>query len=309
MKSKKIPQLLDEVHRLIEEKKYKFILTGSSPRKLRRKAANLLGGRALRYEVYPLTALELGTDFDLQKALRYGLLPTLYDKKKTIDPEEYLEAYLNLYLHEEVYQEGLVRNLGFFSRFLEIASFSQGELLNVCEVAREAAVNRKVAEHYFDILEELLIGIRLSPFLKKAKRRLVKHRKFYFFDVGVYRTVRPKGAFEVSEEIDGHALETLVFQELRALTGNLRLPYEISFWRTTTGLEVDFILYGPKLLAIEVKRKKTIANKDLKALQAFKKDYPIAECYLFYGGERKIYFDEITAWPIAQALSDLAQFF
>jgi uncharacterized protein len=153
----KVPALLDEVHRLIEaDNKKQFILTGSSPRKLRRASSNLLGGRAATQQFHPLTALELGSRFDLQKALRYGLLPSLYDEEKDINPESYLAGYIVNYLQEEVLQEGLTRNVAAFSRFLEAASFSQGEVLNVAEVARDCAVHRKVVESYFQILEERL---------------------------------------------------------------------------------------------------------------------------------------------------------
>ena len=164
----------------------KFILTGSSARKLRRQGPDLLAGRALTYSMHPLSAAEMGTDFDLSKALRIGLLPAIPSEP---NPGKYLESYVRTYLEEEVRQEGLTRNLAAFARFLESASFSQGSVLSISAVARDCGADRKVAERYFGILEDLLIGIRLPSFTKRAKRRLVSHPKFYFFDVGVFRTL------------------------------------------------------------------------------------------------------------------------
>ena len=208
----RVPELLNEVHRLIEQKKYKFILTGSSARKLRSQTSNLLAGRALRYAMYPLTASELGGDFRLDHSLKFGQLPSVYAEK---DPQKYLESYVKTYLEQEIRQEGLTRNLGAFSRFLEAASFSQGSVLNISSVARECAVERKVVESYFTILEDLLIAYRLPVFSKKAKRRVASHPKFYFFDAGIYRTLRPMGPLDRPEEAEGASLETILFHELK----------------------------------------------------------------------------------------------
>ena len=179
----RVPALLHEVHRLIESRRLTFVLTGSSARKLRRAEVNLLAGRALTSFMYPFTVQELGKDFTLPHALRFGHLPSTFQEH---DPSRYLESYVTTYLREEVQQEGLTRNLGAFSRFLEVASFSQAQLLSISAVARECAVHRKVAENYFSILEDLLIAVRLPVFAKKAKRRLIAHAKFFFFDAGVY---------------------------------------------------------------------------------------------------------------------------
>ena len=166
----KIPELLNEVHRLIEKYKYKFILTGSSARKLRRKGPNLLAGRALSYSMHPLTAIELGKDFNLNHSLAFGNLPSVYVES---NPKDYLESYIKAYLVEEILQESLTRNLSSFSRFLEASSFFQGSVLNISEVARECAVERKVVESYFTILEDLLLAYRIPIFSKRAKRRLI----------------------------------------------------------------------------------------------------------------------------------------
>jgi uncharacterized protein len=291
----KIPALLDEVHRLIEEKKYKFILTGSSARKLKNKNVNLLAGRALKYNMYPLTHLELGKNFSFSQAIKYGSMPMIFSEE---DKLRYLQTYVMTYLEEEVKQEGLTRNIGNFSRFLEVASFSQAAVINMSEIARETSIHRKVIENYFSILEDLLIAYFLKPFTKRQKRKQVRHNKFYFFDVGVFRTLRPKGPYDFAEEIEGVAIETLIFHELKSIIDYERLNYEIFFWRTIQGHEVDFVLYGEKnIIAFEVKRKTNINNKDLSALKIFIKDYPQAKAYLIYGGQEVLYYDKITLIP------------
>jgi len=286
-----VPALLNEVHRLIFAKGLKFILTGSSARSLRKKGVNLLGGRALTRMFHPLTAVELGRHFDLMRSLIYGHLPMACLGK---EPEAYLKSFVRNYIKNEVDQEGLTRNLGSFSRFLDVASFSQGGVLNYTEIAREASIDRQVVMNYFDILEDLLVGVRLSVFTKKAKRRLVRHNKFYYFDVGVYRAIRPVGPLDMPESVTGSAMETLVLQELRAINDALNLEYDIYFWRTSNQVEVDFILYGKKgLIAIEVKSGSRLSSDIFSGLKAFKSDYPMAKCYLVYGGDRREYRPDI----------------
>lgn len=302
----RVPELLNEVHRLIEKKKYKFILTGSSARKIiRSRGPNLLAGRALTYFLYPLTALELGEDFDLKHSLLYGCLPSVYIEN---DPRAYLESYVMTYLEEEVKQEGLTRNLSAFSRFLETASFSQGAVLNISEVAREAAVERKVAENYFNILEDLLIAYRIPVFTKRAKRRMVSHPKFYFFDTGVYRTIRPMGPLDTPEEAEGASCETLLAQHLIALNSSLGLGYKIYYWRTAANAEVDFVMYGPRgLKAFEIKRGRRVSNDLLRGLKAFAKDYPMAKVYFVYGGERYMKEGNIDIIPIGDIFQKLPE--
>jgi len=299
----RIPDLLHEVHRLIETKKYQFILTGSSPRKLKRKGPNLLAGRALTLSMHPLSVAELGDDFRLEHSLRYGQLPSVYTET---DPKKYLEAYVKTYLDEEIRQEGLTRNLSAFARFLEAASFSQGSVLSISSVARECHVERKVVESYFSILEDLLIGYRLPIFSKKAKRRLIVHPKFYFFDVGVYRTLRPMGPLDAPEEVDGIALETLFLQELIAINSAFDFGYKIFYWRTSNGREVDFVLYGPKgLLAFEIKRTLRITPTMLGGLKSFLADYPMAKAYFVYMGNRRMYEEKIEIVPVLEILKNL----
>jgi len=299
----RIPELLHEVHRLIETKKYRFILTASSPRKLKRKGPNLLAGRAFTLSMHPLSVAELGNDFQLDHSLRYGQLPSVYTEA---DPKKYLEAYVRTYLEEEIRQEGLTRNLSAFARFLEAASFSQGSVLSISSVARECHVERKVVESYFSILEDLMISYRIPIFSKKAKRRLIVHPKFYFFDVGVYRTLRPMGPLDAPEEVDGIALETLFLQELIALNSALDLGYKIFYWRTSNGKEVDFVLYGPKgLLSFEIKRTSRITSTMLGGLKSFLADYPMAKAYFVYGGNRRMYEGKIEVVPVLEILKNL----
>lgn len=302
----RIPDLLNEVHRLIENRHYKFILTGSSARSLKRKGVNLLAGRALSFHMFPLTALELGKDFSLLKSLEFGHLPYVFSKEKAEDIQDYLEAYVQTYLREEVMQEGLTRNIGAFSRFLQTASFSQGSILNMSEISRESAINRKVVEDYFQIIEDLLLSQRIPAFTKRAKRKTVSHPKFYFFDVGIYRTLRPKGPYDSIEQGEGALLESLVYQELRAINHYLNLKYDLFFWRTVDQVEVDFVLYGPKgILAIEVKRSEKVSSQDLKGLLAFQEEYPEAKLFLFYGGTKKQFEGKIEILPITHALLSL----
>ena len=299
----KIPALLNEVHRLIEQKKYRFILTGSSARQLRKKGVNLLAGRALTYSMYPLTVQELKSEFDLKKALKIGMLPSV---QKEPDPKKYLTSYVKTYLREEVLHEGITRNLGAFSRFLVAASFSQGSMLNMTDVARECGIERKTVAGYFDILEDLLLSYRLPVFSKRAKRKVASHPKFYYFDVGVYRTIRPRGPLDSPEEIGGIALETLFFQHLMAINDYFNGEYELYCWRTSSGIEVDFIAYGPKgLLAFEVKRGARHKPADFQGLLEFKKEYPMAKLYLVNGSKRAKKEGNVQILPFEQALKTM----
>jgi len=302
----RVPELLHEVHRLIENQKLKFILTGSSPRKLKKKGPNLLAGRALTLSMHPLSVAELGSDFRLEHSLRYGQMPSVYTER---EPKKYLEAYVKTYLDEEIRHEGLTRNLSAFTRFLETASFSQGSVLNISSVARECAVERKVVENYFSIIEDLMVAYRIPIFSKKTKRRLVTHSKFYFFDAGIYRTVRPMGPLDAPQEADGVALETLFLQELIALNDGSNLGYKIFYWRTSNGKEVDFVLYGPKgLLAFEITKTARVNSAMFGGLKSFLTDYPMAKAYFVYGGTRRMYEGKIQIVPVVEMLKDLKKF-
>ena len=292
----RIPALLPVVHHLMEaDKSLTFILTGSSARKLKKESANLLGGRAMLKRMYPFTAYELGAFFDLSKALSHGLIPVIMSSDDSI---QQMDAYVSLYLKEEIQMEGLTRNIGNFSRFLEAISFSHGSVINISNISRECAVERKVIESYINILEDLLLSVRLPIFSKRAKRVLVSHPKFYFFDTGIYKALRPRGPLDKPEEIDGAGLEGLVHQNLAAYIDNVLPNHQLFFWRTKAGLEIDFIIYGDrKFLAIEVKNAKKVNSYDLNAFRSFKEDYPMAECICIYRGEEKIYRNDVLLIP------------
>ena len=300
----KLPALLDEVHRLIETARLRFVLTGSSARKLRRSGANLLAGRARTITMHPFTPAELGTKFDLAHAIRYGLLPTPWVDD---DPDAYLKSYVGTYLREEVQQEALVRNIAGFRRFLEAASFSQGHVLNMQAVAADCGINRKTVETHFDLLEDLLLAVRIPVFQRRARRRLTAHPKFFLFDAGVYRALRPRGPLDAPEEIEGAAIETLLFQVLRAENANRDLGYEIYFWRTADDREVDLVMYGERgLHAFEIKRSSRFREADLASLQLFCNDYPEARGHFLYGGDRRYRFDRIEVLPLEEALVTMA---
>lgn len=300
----KIPALLPLIHALIEEKRGRvFILTGSSPRKLKRTGADLLAGRAVVRTMHPFMAAEISLSFDLERALKHGLLPLVW---KAEDPDDVLRAYAALYMREEVQMEGLVRNIGNFSRFLEAISFSQANLLNLSNVARECEVERKVVESYVNILEDLLLSFRLPVFRKRAERALVVHPKFYFFDAGVYRSLRPRGPLDRPQEIDGQALEGLVAQHLRAWNAYGGERHQLSFWRTRAGAEVDFVIYGPDgFWAVEVKNAHRVRDEELRSLRAFREDYPEAKALFLYRGREKLRRHDILCLPCDEFLQGL----
>ena len=302
----KVPALLDEVHRLIETRKLLFVLTGSSARKLKREQANLLAGRALRCLMYPLTAEELKNDFDLKTSLELGHIPKVFSAQ---NPKAFLKSYVEVYLKEEIQQEGLTRSLPAFSRFLESASFAQGSPLVMTNVARDCHVSAKVVENYFSILRDTLLSYELPIFSKKAKRDLINKRKFYFFDVGVFRAIRPQGILDSSSDLNGIALETLVLQEISAHNEIHQLDYEIFYWRTRKHLEVDFILYGKNgFKAIEVKCQERINQKAFKGLLEFKKDYPESELLFLYTGSKDYTYQDIEILNVEKFLKNLGTF-
>ncbi len=300
----KLPVLLEVAHLMIEEKHdIQFIFTGSSARKLRRGGVNLLGGRAAHKSLHPFMAAEIGAQFNLEKALRMGMLPVVHGGKV---PEETLRAYSGLYLREEVQMEGLVRTIGSFSRFLEAISFSQASVLNLANVARECHVNRKSVEGYLEILEDLLLAFRVPVFTRRAKRELAVHPKFYLFDTGVFRANRPTGPLDAPYEIDGAALEGLVAQHLRAWCeysgGNHRLYY----WQTRSKVEVDFVVYGESgLHALEVKNSSQVRPADLSGLKSFGEDFPESHRRLLYRGRERLLRDGILCIPCEEFLLQL----
>lgn len=300
----KAPSILDSIHSLIEEyKTHQFILTGSSARKLRRGGVNLLAGRALLTNFHPFIASELGQDFSLDEALRNGLIPLVVSAN---DPGRTLSTYIALYLKEEVKEEGLVRDIGAFARFLEAISFSHGSILNLNNIARECQVSRKIVENYISIMEDLLLGYKLPVFAKRAKRAMTTQPKFYLFDSGVYYHLLPKGPLDNADEIGGMALEGLVLQHLKAWADYSGNEVDCYFWRTRGGAEVDFIVYGEShFYAIEVKNAKQIHPNSLKSLKTFLNDFPEASGVMLYRGTEKLDIEGIVCWPVEDFLFQL----
>jgi len=300
----KVPDLLSIVHQLIEEKKsWQFILTGSSARKLKRTGVDLLGGRAQLKHLHPFMAAEIPEQFNFEKHLKIGMLPII---TQSSDPINDLKAYIALYMREEVLQEGLIRKVDQFSQFLEAISFSQASQINYSNIARECHISKSTVENYVQILEDLLLSFRIPIFTKKATRHLSAHPKFYFFDAGVFQAIRPKGPLDNSEFIAGHAIETLIAEHLRAWLDYSTKDGKLYFWRTKSGLEVDFIIYGEiGFYAIEIKKSHNITQRDLRGLIEFKKDYPECTPYLIYGGTEKICINNIICIPITEFLLNL----
>lgn len=297
----KVPDILSEVHRLIEEKRgLQFILTGSSSRKLKRAGVDLLAGRALLERMPPFYAAEMGKHFSLKNALSFGMVPLVVADK---DPSRILKSYAGLYLKEEVQTEGIVRNVGNFARFLETVSFSHASILNSSNLSRECHVDRKTIDNYLQILEDLLLSFHLSVFSKRAKRATSVHPKFYLFDAGIFRAFRPASFFDSSSELEGLALEGLVAQHLKAWCEAQKVAHSLFFWRTRAGLEVDFIVFGPAtFLAIEVKNSSVIHPHDVKGLTAFKEDYPQATILLLSRDPMRRKHKDILCLPVEEFL-------
>lgn len=300
----RVPELLTVVHQLMEEPQSpRFALAASSARKLKRTGVDLLAGRAVARVMHPFMAAELGSRFDLDAALACGLLPLVWDAP---DPADALSAYAGLCAQQEVQSAGLVRDIGAFHRFLEAISFSHAAVLNVNEVARECAVGRKTVEGFVEILEDLLLAFRLPVFARRARRRVTAHPRFFLVDAGLFRALRPAGPLDRPEEARGAALEGLVAQHLRAWKDYSRSAAKLHFWRTRAGSEVDFVLYGPDdLWALEVKHANRIRPADLRALKAFREDYPEARARLAYLGAERRVIDGILCLPVAELLAGL----
>ncbi len=266
----KVPQLLDEVHGLIENRRLHFALCGSSARKVKRGAANLLGGRAVRYELHGLTAVEIGAEFDLTRMLNHGYLPRHYLSDR---PERLLNAYVADYLKEELAAEGLVRKLPVFSQFLNVAALSDAELVNFSTIARECGVSSHTVRGYFEIIEDTLLGRWLPAYTKRPKRRVIGAPKFYFADVGVVNHLARRGPLRPGAELYGKAFENWVFHELAAHNAYSESFAHLSYWRLASGIEVDFVVDDMRL-AIEAKATARVTADHLKGLRALAEDHP-----------------------------------
>lgn len=300
----RVPEVLTVVHSLLERhKKLRFALTGSSARKLKRTGVDMLAGRALLCRMHAFMAAELGERFRLEDALASGMIPLVVESR---NPRRVLDSYAGLYVREEVQQEGLVRSIGGFSRFLEAITLSHASVLNLSEVARECEVSRKTVEGYVDILEDLLLSFRLPVFTRRARRQMAAHPKFYWFDAGLFQSLRPRGPLDSDREVSGAALEGLVAQHLRAWIDLGDGRSVLSYWRTRAGNEVDFVVYGPSgFWALEVKTSGRVQTGDLSGLKAFCEDYPEASPILLHGGRERLVVAEVPCLPAEEFLRGL----
>jgi len=271
----RIPELLNEIQWLMVNRNNRFILSGSSPRKIIRAGGNLLGGRAIRYELFPLVYPEI-PEFDLLKALNSGGLPRHYLSK---NPQKLLSGYIGSYLHDEIMAEAKIRNISSFSRFLEIAAISNGEMVNYANIASDCGVSAPTIKEYFQILEDTLIGRFLPSFQKKPKRRVILAPKFYLFDVGVANYLVKRGPIQFGGESFGKAFEHFIYQEISAHSHYSDLNYPLTYWRTTSQIEVDFIL-GDHEVAVEVKSTESAKPRHLNGLKNFGEEYAVKKLIL-----------------------------
>lgn len=300
----RVPELLHVVHDLMESAgaQRRFILTGSSARKLRRGGVDLLAGRAVVRTLHPFLGAEL-PEFRLDEALELGLVPLV---RSAPSPQDALSAYITLYLQEEVQAEALVRNVGSFARFLEAVSFSHGAVVNLANLARDAEVSRKTVQGYIEVLEDLLLAYRVPVFTRRAQRQLAAHPKLYLFDAGVFRSIRPAGPLDRASEIEGAALEGLVAQHLRAWIAYGSVDVNLYYWRTRSGVEVDFVVYGAGgFHALEVKNASSVRPGDVRALQSFVADYPECTPLLLYRGNQRLQVGGIACLPVNDFLRGL----
>lgn len=295
----KLPILLDEVHLLIEEHGIKFLLTGSSARKLRRGGINLLGGRALIRHLHPLSFHELGDKFNLLKAVNNGLLPSIYFSET---PDDALEAYIGTYLKEEIAQEALTRNVPAFSRFLEVAALCNGQIINYTNISNDAQVARTTVQEYFQILKDTLIAYEVPAWKKSKKRKPISTSKLYFFDVGVNRFLQNCSKIKLGSHEFGRAFETFIFHEIKTFL-DYSSREEVYYWRSASGFEVDFIISD--ITAIEVKASKTINKYDLKGLFALKEEKLLKNYILVCLEEKERTINGVRILPWKKFLHEL----
>ncbi len=297
----KVPQILDEVHWLIENKGFCFILCGSSARKLKRGKANLLGGRAWRYEMFPLVTPELD-DWNLLRVLNHGLIPDHYLKKNY---KKTLRAYTQDYIKEEVFDEGLTRNIPAFSRFFDSMAYSHGQLTNYSNIARDCGVDSKTVKEYYQILVDTLLGTMVEPFKRRQNRQVItRAAKFYLFDVGVAGAITKQHIEEEKGELFGKAFEHFILMEIAAYNSYNEIDYKINFWRTKSGMEVDFVLGGGEV-AIEVKGADRIEKKDLRPLNAFIDEYSPRKAVVVCNEREERVHGKIQIMPYRNFLKDL----
>lgn len=302
----KLPALLDEVHGLLESSPVRFILSGSSARKLKRGGANLLGGRALRRAMHPFTVQELGSQFDLETALQWGTLPPLLGLAVK-DRKDTLVSYVELYLREEIQLEGLVRNLGGFTRFLDFAASYCGEILNYSSVAKDAGLPIKTVQSYFEVLEDTLIALRLPAWTKSPLKRLVSHPKIYLFDNGVTNALTHRLSGALDPSVRGRLFEQFLVQETFRRLDYGRVDSALWYWRTNNGAEVDLLVEveGTLVAAVEFKSRPAVSGADLSGLRSFYGDYPEVPCYLVCTAPEPFQLDFVQVLPWRMYLESL----
>lgn len=303
----KVPKLLDEVHRLIEETDKIFVLTGSSARKLKRGGANLLAGRAFVYSLYPLSCFELKQQFNLEQALHWGTLPKIFTLEEDEARSSFLRAYADTYLKEEIGNEQIVRKLQPFRRFLEVAAQCNGKIINYANIARDVGVDDKTIKEYFLILEDTLIGFFLEPFHTSFRKRLSEKPKFYFFDTGVVRSLSRRLSMPLIPKTAayGEAFEHFVILEFIRLGSYFQPDYRFSFIRTAGDVEVDLVVERPgkPLLCIEIKSSATINQVDISAFNYLTKDIQNCEAIVLSQDPFMKKFDHVTCYPWQQGLT------
>ena len=297
----KVPQILNEVHWLIENRGLSFILCGSSARKLKRGKANLLGGRAWRYEMFPLVTAEL-EDVNLLRVLNHGMIPDHYLRDNY---QKSLSGYVRDYLKEEVFAEGLTRNIPAFARFFDAVGYMHGELTNYSNIARDCGVDAKTVKEYYQILVDTLLGRIVEPFKRRQSRQIItKAPKFYLFDVGVAGAMTKRHISEERGELFGKAFEHFIFTEIAAHSSYKELDYRINYWRTRAGYEVDFVL-GEGEVAIEVKGQSSVGNRDMRPLKAFLEEYAAKKALVVCNEKEKRVVGKIRVMPWRRFLEEL----
>lgn len=298
-----IPELLNEVHWLIVRQGIHFVLSGSSARKMKRKGVNTLGGRAVRNVLYPLVSAEI-PDFDLIRAINHGMLPKLYLTGNEKLLKKRMQAYISVYLREEIIAEALVRKLSSFNRFLEVAALTNGEIVNYKNLAQDCGIDAKTVKEYFTILEETLVGYMIPAFTKTMKRRVNQSPKFYYFDVAIPNYLLHRHNMQPGSDDFGHAFEHLMIEELIAYIGYNDIEKRLSYWHTYDGYEVDAVL-GDAEVAIEFKSSSEVQSKHLKGLKAFSEEHPEARLIIVSMDVAPRLFNGVEVMPAMHFLNEL----
>ncbi len=305
----KIPGLLDVVHREIERGRFKFALTGSSARKLKRGAANLLAGRAFVYHLFPLTHSEIGAGFDIENVLQWGSLPKIFSLSSDSDKRDFLRGYTHTYLQEEISQEQLVRNLAPFHRFLAVAAQISGQIINFAKIGRDCGVSTVTVQTYFQILEETLLGIQLQPFHESVRKRQRGNPKFYFFDTGILRSLQNRLTVNIAPGTFDYGIlfEHFVITEIFRLSSYARNDFQFSYLRTQAGVEIDLVIERPgrPRALIEIKSTDRISPEDVRALHHLSKDIPNSECFCLSRDPNPSILHEVRCLPWKQGLLEL----